>query len=335
MTHEPDELERYLDDFAGRLRAATTQGGTTRPRRRRVVVAATFAVAGAGAAAVLLLGSGGGVGERLDIAAEARAALAPRGEIVHLVIRTEVPACRACSATLTEQWSAVHPLRWRFVQMTPRPARVGDGKQATRGRVETAYAGGTQRTLLAERNSLRVQQGYSDDSPAVRVPSTVIVGLDPAADLRAMLASGRVTDAGEHRVGGRTIRRLVSDEIQGSNARRRLVYDVDPKTFAPVQGSITLGQSAPLSVHFVVVRYEHLPITAASAKLLTITPSADTKVTVRTARDLRLQQSAMRAWRKRCVTKRNGVMTCPQPPGIISLPKRLPLKVLRAARTAP
>jgi hypothetical protein len=61
-----------------------------------------------------------------------------------------------------------------------------------------------------------------------------------------------------------------------------LTYDVDPTTFAPLQGSLA---DPPLT--FVVERYEKLPLTAETAKLLKIMPPEGTKVVVRTAEDLR------------------------------------------------
>lgn len=299
MNREHDPLERYLDDFASRLRAADAAPTRPRRRRRRVAVAAASAVVAAVAAVVLLAGPGGG--DRLDVVAEARAALSPRGEIVHMVIRAEAPPDDAGTPPphVTEQWTAVDPPRWRVVQVLPRPGEgrgtVGDAQGPIFGRQEFAYAGGVQRVFTAQRNTLVVQKGFSDDGPAAQAPGLFGMGGDPQADLRAMLASGEVTDTGERRVDGRTVRRLVS-ETSRDTFRRRLVYDVDADTFAPVQGSltITLGAGTPqardISTRFVVERYERIPITPQSAKLLTITTNPDTKVTVRTAEDLRRRQ---------------------------------------------
>jgi hypothetical protein len=293
MTREPDELERYLDDFGGRLRAAKADPAAARPRRRRLAVGVTAAVAAAVAAVVLLVGSGGvGVGDRLDIVAEARAALSPPGEIVHMVIRHELPYDDgpAASSSVTEQWTAVDPPRWRFIQELPdwdegRGASF-DAEGFYSGRQEFAYADGVQSSFLAQRNRLRVQEGFGEHGPAAQAPGFFGTGGDPQADLRAMLARGEVTDAGERQVGARTVRRLVS-------ADRALVYDVDPETFAPVQGSLRMfiGMGGPEArsptLRFVVERYERIPITPQSAKLLKIETNRDTEVTVRTAEDLR------------------------------------------------
>lgn len=325
MTRKPNELERYLDDFGSQLRAASTEPALARPRRRLLAVGAICAVVAAGAGLVLLVISGSGVGKRFDVVAEARAALSPPGEIVHMVIRSETTRddARPGPGNVIEQWSTVDPPRWRIIQELPRAGEgrgmMGDAEGPIYGRQEIAYASGVQQTFLAERNTLLIQEGFSDDRPAAQAPGFFGTGGDTEIDLRAMLASGEVTDDGEHQVGGRAVRRLVSEQSEDMTARRRLVYDVDPDTFAPVQGSVTIragrGPRAPkLSLRFVVDRYVRIPITAESAKLLTIKTNSATKVTVRTAEDLRRRQERMRQWRKQCVSKPNGQVRCPAPP---------------------
>jgi hypothetical protein len=328
MTREPDELERYLDDFGGRLRAVRTDPAAAGPRRRRLAVGVTAAVAAAVAAVVLLVGSGGGVGDRLDIVAEARAALSPPGEIVHMVIRHELPYDDgpAASSSVTERWTAVDPPRWRFIQELPHPeegrGRFFDAEGSYYGRQEFAYADGVQRWFIAQRNRLRIQGGFSGDGPAAQAPGFCGAGGDPQADLRAMLDRGEVTDAGERQIGGRTVRRLVSED-------RTLVYDVDPDTFAPVQWSLSLfvGRGVPetrsSTVRFVVERYERIPITPESAELLTITTDADTEVTVRTAEDLRRRQEAMRGPSKRRDEQASEDKGCPGLPPYVLLPPEL------------
>jgi hypothetical protein len=125
-------------------------------------------------------------------------------------------------------------------------------------------------------------------------------------------------DAGEIDAGGRTVRRLVSVITEHGRLARTLTYDVDPVTFAPVQGSIVWfakdGRRAAPPFRFTVERYERLPITAESEKLLAITPNADTTVIRRTDADRRRLHEAMRKWRAQCVTRKNGRLKCPSPP---------------------
>ena len=329
MTRRPNELERYLDDFGSRLRAASSKPAIARRRRRLLAIGTTCVVAAAAAGLALIVVSGGGSSKRFDIVAEARAALSPPGEIVHMVIRSETARddARPAPGNVIEQWSTVDPPRWRIIQKLPRPGEgrgmVADSEGPIYGRQEIAYANGVQQTFLAERNALLIQEGFRDDGPAARVPGFFATGGDPEVDLRAMLASGEVTDDGEHQVGGRAVRRLVSEHSEDVTARRRLVYDVDPDTFAPVQGSVTIrvgrGPRAPkLSLRFVVDRYVRIPITAESAKLLRIKTNSATKVTVRTAEDLRRRQERLRKWRNQCVSKPNGRVRCPAPPSEIA-----------------
>ena len=84
-----------------------------------------------------------------------------------------------------------------------------------------------------------------------------------------MLESGKLTDQGEVESGGRSVRRLAG-EVSGEP----LTYDVDPATFAPVAGAHGKGS-------FTVERYEKLPLTDETAELLTLTPPAGAKVTVK------------------------------------------------------
>jgi hypothetical protein len=239
-----------------------------------------------------------------------------------MVIRHELPPDDEPPAppSVTEHWTAVDPPRWRFIQELPHPDEGRgvsfDAEGFIYGRQEIAYADGVQRSFLAQRNRLRVQEGFGDEAPAPQAPGFFgIIGGDPQADLRAMLARGELTDTGERQVGGRTVRRLVSED-------RTLVYDVDPETFAPVQGSFGVGEARS---RFVVERYERIPITPQNAKLLTIETNRDTEVTVRTAEDLRRRQEATREWRERCVENASGDQTCPGVPPGAELPSQLEL----------
>ena len=92
-THDPrgdddmndsERLERYLDDFGARLPTARRRAAAA-PRRRRYALATAVALAAIGVATLGLCASG----ERLDPIAEARAALAPPGDIVYMKITSQ------------------------------------------------------------------------------------------------------------------------------------------------------------------------------------------------------------------------------------------------------
>ena len=321
-----ERLDRYLDDFGGRLAGAPP----ARRRPRRIIVAICGAAMTAVLAALVLSASG----ERLDPVAEARAALAPAGDIVYMKITSKHHSPTANSVPpprTAELWSARDPLRWRFVETIPRPSRraggMADASGPIFGRSELSYGEGEQRAYLAERDVLTVTTGYGDGSSAARIPSLLGAGAgDPQSDLRAMLADGKVTDEGERQVGGRTIRRFVSvrrrDAANDPAIVWRLVYDVDPDTFAPLEGRISLRfpgrEPAPrITTVMHVDAYERIPLDATTAKLLEIRTTPRTRVVTRTARQLR--ERAAR-WRARCRPLHNGNLACPAP----AAPRRTP-----------
>jgi hypothetical protein len=252
-------FDRFLDAFGDRL-ADASANRSARLRRRRSLVFIGALPAGTVVAVVALLVSSG---RQLDPVAEARAALAPPGEIVYMKITSTLIAPKTSHPTppqTTEQWSATDPPRWRFVQ------RIQPGRE------EFAYAHGAQSYYNADRDRLQVRTGYSDRGPGARVPSLLGLGSgDVQADLRSMLAGGKVTDMGTARVGGRTVRRLVSERLQGQHFRTRLIYDVDPRSFAPVQA--TLSTTFP-HMHFVtrmhIDDYKRIPLNARTVALLQI-----------------------------------------------------------------
>jgi hypothetical protein len=279
----------------------------------------------------------------LDAVAQAQAALAPPGEIVYMQIKSTVIAPKVNSVPppqTTRQWSALGPPRWRFVQTIP-PAKRGHGGSfdahgPITGRQEFSYAHGVQRSYNADRDALTVNRGFKDDGPAARVPSMLGNGSgDLQTDLRSMLAAGNVTDEGERQINGRTVRRLVSRQesrIGGGTSTakprprgrrtlvRTLVYDVDPQTYAPIQGTLTLAlpshpHSLSITTRMHVDAYRRIPLTATSAKLLRIQTTSRTRVTVNTAEELRAREQR---FRKSCRPLKSGGLACtaagPRPP---------------------
>jgi hypothetical protein len=322
---DTDEYDRYLDAFGARLHDAAAAGQPSRPRRRWLFgLSGGVVVAGAATAAILLAVGGGAAGPRLDAVAQAREALAPKGKIVHIVVRSRflmgrlnVPVAR------TEMWTAASPLRWRLRQDLTKSnsGTFRDGRFVKlRGVQELSYGGGSQRTYSAQFDELRVQRGYSDRSLAVRPPSLLqLEGSDPADTLRLLLERGRLRDLGlRTTVSGRHVRRLVGVSHRTPTSTQTLTYDVDPDTFAPVQGTLVDAETRhglpSRRTTFVVDRYQTFPDTPANAHLLRPATTPKTKVIIRSTAALRKDQAAQRAWRKRCRPMKRGGMKCPPPP---------------------
>lgn len=333
--NDPERLDRYLDDFGAQLvGAATDSQRARRPHRRRpLALALTLTTAIAAIVAVLLASSG----ERsLDPVAEARAALASPGEIIYMKITSTNVAPGASSVAppqTTEQWSALDPPRWRFVQNLPRSVtRIGDtagrGVVVLGGRQELSYGHGVTRSYLAGRDTIVVTRGYRDSDGAARLPSVLGQGSgDPVIDLRSMLLRGTVSDTGEHQLRGRTVRRFVIEQRRRSAndpvTVRRMVYDVDPQTFAPIEGRFSLSLRSRHTMPRITTRlhvdaYRRIPLTATTAKLLQINTTPRTKATFDTAQKLRARE---RAWRARCRPIQNGrALACPLPDRLAKVP---------------
>jgi hypothetical protein len=246
----------------------------------------------------------GGGARPVDAVAAARAALSPADEILHLRVVYETDGLRQ-SRFVAEQWTAASPTRWRIVQ-----GPVGSGQ-----RQEMSYADGVHTTYTAPVN-VAVLQEVDDEDSLARVPS--VMEFAGVTDLRSLLASGALRDAGEVRVGDRTVRRLIGERLLDEGTlggiTRELTYDVDPDTFAPLQGSIAYpGKESPL-VRFTVERYERLPITPETERLLAVDVPADAKVDRYTAEDVRRRREAEREWRASCKPRKGGDIECPAPP---------------------
>ncbi|MGH2919312.1 MAG: hypothetical protein ACRDLS_12065, partial [Solirubrobacteraceae bacterium] len=177
-------------------------------------------------------------------------------------------------------------------------------------------------------DTLHVTRGYRDREAAARLPSVLGRGSgDPTVDLRSLLLDGTVTDRGEQQLRGRTVRRFVIEQRRRSpndpQTVRRMVYDVDPHTFAPIEGrfSLTFGARRDLlrittTMHVDV--YRRIPLTATTAKLLKITTTPNAQATFDTVPQVRAR---MRAWRARCRPIQNGrARACPPPDGLTKAP---------------
>jgi hypothetical protein len=227
----------------------------------------------------------------LDVVAEARAALAPAGRIVHMRITVRTSAGQTIRQ---EIWTAASPPRWRDIEEVTggRTSVLHDGRPVRRrGRRETSYGAGELRTYREQFQELTVLTDIPDSAPTARTGPAIIDlrGNDPAGTLRGRLDRGRLRDAGERTdAHGRHVRRLVGAFQISSHSSEQIVYDVDPDTFAPVQGSLTYrdtagGRGAGQSSRFVVERYETLPDIRANAALLRLRSPKNTKIIVRKA----------------------------------------------------
>jgi hypothetical protein len=272
-----NDLDRYLDDFGRTLRAAEAEARAKRPRRRLAwTVGAASAAAIAITIVLLALPSGGTT--RLDVLAEARAALAPvDGAITHLVYVSRPERGTAIPAVRTEQWSAAKPERWRYTWVQSRNVVRNGGK-----RIEVSYAHGTEMEYYPASNRLRVIKGLRGQNR----PTIYPLGADPVATLRGMLDHGRLRDAGTATVGGREVRRLVGTRTRAFGKTRvttTLEYDVDPATFAPVRARIELPIPHGAERYFIlldVTTFERLPLNAANAKLLRVQPRPGARIRV-------------------------------------------------------
>jgi hypothetical protein len=244
-------LDRYLDDFGHDLtRAAGTQ--RRRGRNRRLVLIPGAAALGLAAAALIP-----GLGGDSDTLAKARAALAPKGEIVHMAMHYELPGNRDNRPGI-DQWYVDKPLAWRSVMQT------GRGKRS----VEVAVSGDRLHIHASDRDVVTIYRGY-------RTPLSApgIGGGDPVEQVREMLAKGDVRDDGIVTEDGRQVRRLVGEHKGGKALRPRTIYLMDPQTFAPLAIRYEIAPrkgSTRLLMSVKIDKYERLPVNAETSKLLRI-----------------------------------------------------------------
>jgi hypothetical protein len=292
-----DEYERFLTDMGDQLDQAQARRASQLRRRRRVAAGglALFAVL---AGIVLVAGSGTG---RVDVVAQAEAALAPKGQVLRIaaVSRLEMRGGTHPEVTgpeaesvgwnkprIAEQWSASAPTRWRIATTIPTSTRAGSTAAAP---LQCAYSSGAEETYdqafqTNEVVIVPVSKGHDESSQESPCTTQVSGGLgtEPVAHIHAMLQSGKLKLVGKATVNGREVLRLAGQETQpqlngpGPAAAWPVEYDVDAETYAPVRftvekiGANALGNEGTLTKIIDVTAYEELPLNEATTGLLKI-----------------------------------------------------------------
>jgi hypothetical protein len=280
--------DRLLEDFGRALDVGAARRADTRRSRRRASAGA-LVLAGILAGALVLVGAGSHA--QLDIVAQARAALAPAGQIVHLVTTEHIETAGRSgggTASTSQQWSASDPPRWRVAfsiptpTTTPRGRPVGNLDGLVTGPMQISYGEGTEENYSQQPNTLEVTTGLRDDGSHAAPHGPL--GVEPVATVRALLAAGRLHDAGSGVVNGRAVRRLLGEEPRGSNQPWPVEYDVDPRTDAPVRVRIEAARAAqPAGIGTPVIvldvdSYQLLPLNSSTASLLTVQPTGNPTV---------------------------------------------------------
>jgi hypothetical protein len=259
-------LDAYMDDFGRELQRA-------RPPRqhRRLLIAAPAALA-LTAVGVIALPRGGGI----DAIAEARQALAPGNDIVHMVIEYKPPAGDKKAPRIVmpkmEQWYAAAPERWR--------TRMEFSGNAVRRFAphEQIFAHGSIRIYDERKDVVNIFRGVHMVT-AAGVPGPGFAGGDPATELRKQLDAGDVRDDGVVEHDGKQVRRLVREQKIGRRMQQRFVFYMDPQSFAPLGGRMyfTLNRKRRFMSEFTISKYERIPLTDESKRLLHFEKTANTK----------------------------------------------------------
>lgn len=295
-----DEYQQFLEDMGDQVDQAVGRRSSQLRTRRRVAAGVLVLFA---AVAGIVLATGNGAG-RVDVVAQAEAALAPTGQVLRLVTvsqlemrgstHTQVTGSEAESLAwnkprTAEQWSASAPTRWRIATTIPTVTRVGSVAAAP---IQCAYSGGSEEIYNAAFRTneviiVPVSQGL--DESAEESPCTTQVsgglGTQPVAHIHAMLASGQLRVAGRDTVNGREVLRLTGAETRpqgtGEGAAWPIEYDVDPETYAPVRftvemvGANALGNAGTLTEITDVTTSEQLPLNETTTGLLSLKTSGN------------------------------------------------------------
>jgi hypothetical protein len=293
-TRHDTGYDRLLEDFGRHLQEAEARAGSGQRRRGRVA-AGTVVLAGIAAGTLMLAGAGGG--GRLDIVAQAKAALAPAGHVVHLVTTSHMemrggseaqivgPEAEENAPRVTERWSTSQPTRWRVASTVPIVTAHG----TSTGSVQRSYGGGTEKTYIPSLGTLDITTGVSEDTPRVSL-SNGPLGTDPVARIRSMLEAGQLHAAGTGTIDGHPVKRLTGEELnlplRAPHPPWPVEYDVDPTTYAPARftveevGMSFRGNAGTPTLVVDVNAYEALPLNETTTALLTIQPTGNPTVTV-------------------------------------------------------
>lgn len=246
------------------------------------------------AVVVAIASLGGGNGTKLDLVAEARAALAPDGGVVHLVLRggRVGPDGRPLPMRIddvdgrtvgelsrrSEQWSTALPLRYLIRTDVLGP----DGKP-----VATIENGRAEDGTSWEANSWepRVRFGTSASLESDAADTVGGLGADPVGTVRRLLAAGKLRPNGDATVDGRRALRLtytVPPTANGVVPGDRIDYLVDPSDYAPLgfEERVLPGvgpggrdaSAAFLYTEIAVERFERLPLDSTTRGLFVPPP---------------------------------------------------------------
>lgn len=278
---------QLVEDFGTQLQEAIRRNPPSR-RDPRIAGVGALAVAGIAAGALVLVGAGSN--GHVDGIAQARAALAPVGRVVHLVTTShlEIPGARQGTTAggqgelsppqVVERWSASDPTRWRVATVAP----VATAHGSVRGQIQRSYDNGTEELYVQPLNTLEITTGVTE---GLRT-SDGALGVDPVARISKMLDGGELHDAGSGIVDGQRVERLVGEEPgsppAAGRARRApwpVEYDVEPGTYAPVRltleevGVTMEGTTGAATEVIDVNSYEQQPLDPTTAQLLSIHPT--------------------------------------------------------------
>jgi hypothetical protein len=292
---QSDEYERFLEQMGAELDQAASRRASQLRRRRRV---ATGGLALCAVVAGIALVIGGGTG-RVDVVAQAEAALAPTGQVLRLVTVSRLEMRGGTHAEITgseaeslgwnkprtaEQWSASEPTRWRIATTIPTATSASSVAAAP---IQCAYSAGSEETYdqgLPTNEVVIVPVSSGQDESSQESPCTTQVsgglGTQPVAHIHAMLESGALKAAGKTTVNGHEVLRLTGQETRpqgtGTASSWPIEYDVNPETYAPVRfvvemvGADALGNPGTLTEVTEVTGYEELPLTEATTGLLSL-----------------------------------------------------------------
>ena len=157
---QDDEYRHFLGDFGRQLDHGKRRAGHLRSRQR--IATGGLALAAIAAAIIALASTGGG---RVDVVAEAEAALAPPGQLLRIVTSSRLEMRGATHTEVTgheaeslgwnkprhaEEWSASTPTRWRIATTIPTATAQGSVPAAP---LQCAYSNDSEETY---------NQGVSD-----------------------------------------------------------------------------------------------------------------------------------------------------------------------------